>query len=482
MKGSSVYNEIREKTGELERNVESLNRDIYRHEKDIESISNEREEYYASLAQIYLPALDADSVKQTLREVQKDVQKIFQQKQEKRKEIDYMLQTSSKSKEEWEGKLQDVTEQLNQKASERDDLQKKVMEEINANSDYVKLYNQTRQAKDQLEQNQKRVQEAKEDSESKLPAYEANRLFTYLLKREYGTENYQAGNLAGKLDKWVAKIVNYEDSKKNYDFLRAMPELMEAEVQRRQEVFSDLMKKLQAIESVSSDKHGLTKVLSEGLKLGKTREQILSGLNATDAKMKSYTQERKNLDSTKDEYHVRAIQKLKSYLEDASVAELKQRARETPDPEDDKLVEKIEDADREIRKLKDSAKKIRAERESMQEKLDGLNEIASKYKGKDFESGRSRFSSGFDINDLLLGYMAGKYSSGHVWDNIKTNQQFEKEESYSHSSLGYGSGFSSGSSSHHSSSFGSGGNSFGGGIFSSGGGFGGGGFSSGHGF
>src|SRR3990170_75844 len=103
--GSSVYDEISSKISELESKVNTLNRNIYDSENDIDQLTNERERCYIKLAEVYLPDLDAQSVKQTLKEVQRDVEKIFQQKQERRKELDNLMQQSAESKKEYEARL-----------------------------------------------------------------------------------------------------------------------------------------------------------------------------------------------------------------------------------------------------------------------------------------------------------------------------------------------------------------------------------------
>lgn len=112
--------------------------------------------------------------------------------------------------------------------------------------------------------------------------------------------------------------------------------------------------------------------------------------------------------------------------------------------------------------LRTRLSEAKEERSRLASRLAEMEDLRDRFEADDWNGRRSRFDDGLDVNALLLGFMAGRHSSGHVHRMLHRNQHF----------LPVGdSGFSSGGS-------------FGGGGFSSGGGFGGGGggFSTGGGF
>ncbi|MBI5148795.1 hypothetical protein HZA33_03885 [Candidatus Pacearchaeota archaeon] len=463
VKGSTIYKQIKEKVAEIEAQHEDLSKQVYDFEQKITALTEERENYYTQLATFYLPELDAQSIQSTLKEVQSEVKRFFGQKQEKRRLTEELMNTTLKNKKSLEEKLDVVTEQLNAKAAERDKLKRDVGKELGADSDYVALDAEAKQTSQVLEQNKKRVEEAKREAEQKLPVYENNMLFMYLVRKGYdGTE------IPG-LDGWVARIVDYKKQKQNYDFLRSMPELMALEVERRQQEIDSISGKIKEKEKQVADNYGLTKVIGEGQEIGKTRNDIMEQMKQLAFEYTAYSKQRNELDSTKDDYHKQAIQKLKDFLKGDSISDLEKKARETAGSQDDKLVTRIESIGPEIKEYKAKAKELQAQRDALEKKVEELHDLQDKYNRQDYESRRSQFSEGFDINPLLIGYMLGQYTNDHVWDEIESNQHFRQEHS-SYDSDSY-------SSSHYDS-----GSSFGGGGFSSGGGFGGGGFSSGSGF
>jgi chromosome segregation ATPase len=464
--GSSVQSAIKSQINEIENEHEKLSSKIYDYEKKINSLMGEREDTYGKLATIYLPEMDAESVKNTLKEVQKEVQTIFEEKQLRRKKVEEMMQDSKENKKGLEGKFEDVTETLKEKGKEHDKIKGAVMKECNENPKYKETYSQASQARVKLEQNKERVDEVKNEAEGKLPAYESNKLFLYLIERSYGTNSYIGNTLTKKLDAFVAKITKFDEAKKNYDFLKSMPKLMKEEVDKRQKEMDDLVNVLKEIEDKVGGKYGLQKIIREGVDLSTERKKIGEKIGKVDQEYNNYVQERKDLDNTKGEYHQEAIRKLKEYLKGDDIADLKQKAKATPGTEDDKAVSRIEEIDTGIRELKDKSKDLIRERDDVGKKLENLKGLHKKYTSNNYDSGSSYFKSGFDINHLLIAYMAGKMSHDDAWNEMKSHHEVEEH----HSSY-------SSSSDYHSSSSG-----FGGGGFSGGGGFGGGGFSSGGGF
>jgi chromosome segregation ATPase len=466
--GSSVSNKIKEQLSVVESGHEKLSSKIYDYEKKITGLMEEREDTYNKLAVIYLPEIDSESVGKTLKEVQKEVRAIFEEKQERRKKVEELMQASKENKKSLEERFDDVTEKLKIKAAEHDKVKDTVMKECKEIPKYNDTILQADKAEEKLKQNKIRVEEVKNEAMEKLPAYENNKLFSYLLKRNYGNDVCMGNPVTKRLDGFVAKVVNYDEAKKNYDFLKSMPELMKEEVGARQKELDSLVKNLQEIENEAGSKHGLQKIISSGVTLFKERKKISEEMGKLDDKYKEYIAERKELDNTKGEYHQTAIKKLKEYLKGDSLADLKEKAKATSGTEDDKAVYRIEEIDAEIREFKDKSKDVKKERDDMGEKLEKLKDVYKKYTSSNYDSSNSNFESGFDINNLLILYMAGQMSHNDVWKDIEKHQEFEHHSSYSSSSY---------SSSSHDS-----GSGFGGGGFSGGGGFGGGGFSSGGGF
>lgn len=471
--GSSVHRSIREAVSQLESGTRKLYDTLSQYENEINTLTEKREDILFTLATTYLPDMTASSVRDTLKDVRSEVQGIFMSKQERRKELETLIVEATDKQKELQVRLDEVTSNLSAKADERNRLSRETDKVLAGNTDYVALKKELEVRTAEFNKNLKVAEIYAKEAKKRLPDYERNELFNYLLERGFGTEEYHANPIARSLDGFVAKVIDYAGQKKDYDIITLLPEQMEKMMKQRRAALEELARSVSRYESQAAGKTGLAKVIADGTSLGKSRDAIMAEIDSLNSDYSSYVAERKSFDNGKDEYHTKALKKLKDYLKGYNITELKELARKTPGTEDDELVDKLERIDKKVRDLKDSAKETKAEINTSESRLEGLKDIESKYRRKDFESSRSYFSSGFDFNTLLQGYLLGRMDSSSLWHEIDHKQKFKEEEYHS----SYRSSSSNSSSSYHSSDSG-----FGGGGFSSGGGFGGGGFSSGSGF
>lgn len=479
--GRSVYDSIRSKVSEYELQHSRLSRDVANLESQVNGKVREREECYAELAMVYLPELTSDNVRNTLREKRDEIGRIFHRKQEKISELEELMKGTEEKQGGLKSNLDTLDEQLETKASERDALLPKIASELNENPDYTKLKEEAQKEEDLLLKHNKVYDEFKRESDLKVRDYHANKLFKYLLDRGYGTDEHTGNRFTTLIDEWIAKLVNFKKNKEGYDFLTKMPVQMEKEIREREKEVELIVKNMRKVEKGLENKYGLTKVLEEGRALGEKRAKVLGELEKTDKIHSDYTKQRKDLNDTTDVYHDEAVKELKEYLKQNNIEDLKERARATLSTKDDSLINRIELIDHGIVELKEDIREGKKKEQDAYKVLEGLRSVEREFSRNEYHTSRSQFSGGFDINSLILGFVAGRYSAQDVNRKVKEHQDFKEEDygyGYSGRSSGYGMGYGlgGGSGGGHSSSGG-----FGGGHSSSGGfgGFGGGHSSSG---
>lgn len=469
IRGRDVYQGIQGKIHEVESDDRRLSGEKYSCESEITNLANEREEIYSRLALIYLPELSASLI-ENLRETKDAIKSIYDARQKRRKETEQLMGSSKERKKELDTTLSNLEKGLDETANKRDSLQATVGSELNGNQNYLQLRVLRDQAQKRVVQNKSRYETFKKESEEKLVAYNHDRLFRYLADRNFESRKDRLNPLARKLDQWVADIVDYKNSKKNYDFLLSVPKKMEEEVTKQERELESIVIDITSIEQEVAKKHGLDKILAKGSKLLETRKALLEEIQKEDTVFNKYTQERTDLDNNKGEYHKKALKELKNFLKGDSIKDLKEHAKATETVEDDKLVPRIEEIDKSIRGLKDKAKELQKKQGDISEKLTGLKGIEDHYKRQDYSSGRSRFNDSFDVNTLLTGYMLGSFNADYINRQMESSHHFESIPSPSYSSGSSDSGGSGGWG-----GFDSGGSSSGGGFdsggMSTGGGF-----------
>lgn len=470
IKGSSVHQKIKTKIGEVETQANKFASQIYTIEAGIEKLTAERENCYAVLAENYLPEFDAKAVKTTLKEMSDEIESIFREKQERRSTIEKLMKDNKERNNNLESEIDKTTTQIETHTQERDKILAVINDELSKDADYTKIDNEAKKAQTRLQQDQKRVAEVETEAREKIPAFENNKIFSYLIKINYETSSYQQNGFRKKLDSWVAKKIDFSENKKRYDFLKSMPEMMKQEVARRQEELDNIVREMEAIEFRLEKKRGLPEILARANALMNQRQSLIEKDKKLDEQYAAYGKEREQIDNKKDPYYVDAMQKIKEFLKGEQITDLKSRAKKTKGTEDDKKVERIESIDTEIREIKDRAKSAKKERDSYATNLDGLRKVEKRFRSLDYEGSYSYFPDNFNIDDIIAGFLLGRISSSDINSKIDSSQTTRRQTYHSSSS------YSSSRSSSRSSGFG------GSGGFSSGGGFGGGGFSSGKGF
>ncbi len=470
--GEDGLKKMKGKLDEARSAQDQLSQQIGDYERKISGLNDERESVYTELATLYLPELEASDMKKNLRELQEEVKKLFKEKQEKRERTETKMKDIDMLRDSLEQKVNGLTEKLTKKGQERDNLQSALGDNLSKNPEYTSLVSDAKSLNDKLNNDRGKGKKIIADALSKLESYDNNRLFTYLRERKFGTEEYERNGSGAYRDATIARVIGFERLGRNYEFLKRLTIVIKKESEQTEKRLDSLEEKIENIQSSESDKVGLTKVLEEGEKLDAERIKYLEDEAEVNKEYQDYAKIRESLDENKDEYYTKAVDKLKGYLKSTTLNELKEKARSTRKKEDDHLVERIETIDQNIDNIRENIEKTRRLRDENESRVEGLNNLIREYRVNDYETSRSYFD-GVDFNDLLIGYMVGKYQYDVVWSSIRSKQKFKPkpQPTISHSSSSYSSRSSRSSSS-----------GFGGGGFSSGGGFGGGGFSSGRGF
>lgn len=76
------------------------------------------------------------------------------------------------------------------------------------------------------------AEEAERERAEKRGAYEADPLFLYLWRRGYGTSAYQGRGFVRRMDRWVARLIDFEAARANYHVLTTLPDRLRAHAAR----------------------------------------------------------------------------------------------------------------------------------------------------------------------------------------------------------------------------------------------------------
>ena len=472
VRGGEVHGKIRDALRRQKSAEAGLSERLYECEKRIAALVEEREQAYTRIAKSALPELSAESVRNTLHEVQSDVEKIYLERQGRRRALEQEMAEAADRRAAQDARLEELEGRRAAKAEEIAALKTRVVETLRGRPDYAPL----RQALSTAQEQFHLVEELRRSFLSRTTAknqdYEANPVFAYLLRRGYGTAAYRAHPFTRSLDGWAAGKVDFLRQKAAYDILHRGPAILDQELDRRRQAVTGHESNVTAVEREVAAGHGLIGALEDARQLDLQRVAFLEQITRAQEDWNRKSNERADLDNSKGSHHVKALERLKAFLKGEEIASLMARVGGDDAP----TVTRISTIDAEIRILKDDSKSIQREQAESARRLRELQEIESHFVSRNYDSAFARFRSGLDIDPFLAGCLAGRFSAFDVCSHLDRYRYVEPTRSssdslFSSSSFG-GSSSSFGSSS--SSSFGSSGSSSGGGGgggFSTGGGF-----------
>ena len=238
--GREVYSQLQDTIEETCSRYTKVGKQIKKVQTVVRTLSDEQEKIYSDLALLYLPEMEANAVKNTIKEVRGAVQRIFDQQNARRTQLEEMIEDSNTQRKKYQDKITEIAPKYDELTAKKTEVQGKINQELYQNASYVELIKNAKFTEERLKQDARRADAFEEEASKKLVAYESNNLFMYLVNRNFGTSEQKGNNLIKKLDSFVAKVVNFNDNKKNYDFLKAMPEKIQEEIAREQEKANNL--------------------------------------------------------------------------------------------------------------------------------------------------------------------------------------------------------------------------------------------------
>lgn len=392
--------------------------------REIQDDLRRRAETIENLAEHYLPKLDRNTLAQTFAEVRGKLSDLLAQKESREEEIATRMDAVHEARRQAEGDLDRVTTELDRLVEQREALEKQLAATLAADGEFQRLSAIALEAERQLQGDEARVADAKSESAAKLPAYEGSRLFQYLVRRKYGSPAYEGRGLTRRLDNWVARLVDWPRARASYDFLRVTPELMEAEVDRRRTEFAAKMQDVEEVERRHSDTIGLTAALAEGVRVGQERDRLVAQLEAERQRQDALEAERVELSHHDNPYYRQAVDDLEALLASVNESALEAHARTTPEPTDDRLVQQISQLNAKLEESNRRGIESVGETKKLTQVVAGLTELVSRVRSHEFDSARSLFEPGFDMDRLLEAFMQGELDLEAVWSRLSANQQF----------------------------------------------------------
>ena len=222
-----------------------------------DELDDDRGEALVDLAEHYLPELTRDAIRSTWAEIRSTVVQILARKEEHRRRLRESLDRLNLKREHEEKKLNEITKQLDEAIIAQDKIVDDVEKALREDSEFVALSDRAALAEAALERAEANLIEIEQDAARKLPAYDDNKLFRYLYDQGFGTDDYKKRGFIRRMDRTLAKYIDYKDAKRGYDFLKDTPVRMREVIAQDRYAFDTVMKDLEKRRDVVALELGL---------------------------------------------------------------------------------------------------------------------------------------------------------------------------------------------------------------------------------
>ncbi|MGB7343743.1 MAG: hypothetical protein WBD20_06000 [Pirellulaceae bacterium] len=388
-----------------------------------DQLDDTRGEALVDLAEHYLPELTRDAIRTTWVEIRSTVAQIIERKESHCSQLRQSLDRLNLNRDQEESRLVSITERRDAALDVQHSIAEEVESALRQDQEFAQLSDRAAVAEAALERAEANLNEIEQDAASKLPAYDNSKLFRYLYDQGFGTPKYPKRGFTRRMDRSIAKLIDFNKAKQGYEFLKTTPEQMRKIIATDRQSFDTVMLELER----RRDQVALEKGLLEKIQLV---EQLQAENNAQvqqldELRQKTETTEHEltDLENTRGPYYREAITVFRDMLDRADTRDLARRARSTAEITDDQIVAQLSGVQSDIENLDTAAKQRRDEIRLRQEFLDALGRMIQQFRASEFDSSRSQFVGSLDIvEELHRGRDARDVD--YLWDKIRESQRW----------------------------------------------------------
>ena len=270
----------------------------------------------------------------------------------------------------------------------------------------------------------RKTEQAEADRENKGKPYRDDPLFTYLWSRNYGTDQYRAGNLTRMLDGWVARLIDYGRARPNYAMLNEIPVRLREHAEQQAARAEAGLIELADMENRAIDAAG-------GKPIRDALDRASEGIARHDTELLALEDERDEtakslnvLAQGNDPDFAEALSSLAQSLGRQELATLLAEARRTGTGQDDSLVAQIDEnrarAREEVTQIMEQKERLKTLTARRRE----LEDISYEFRKARYDDPRSSFREDNLVGDLLNDFLRGGISAAAYWDHWRGSQGF----------------------------------------------------------
>lgn len=424
MKGVDVLESVESFRQQARREEQDVEQQTAQLNAQIEAKMSEKTAAVVELAGHYLPAIDQEAVRRNHKDVRERLTNVLARKARELRRLTDQLSELQPQLDRVDMQGAELSRQLQAARVEHERLLALLDQQIQQDPEIHQLAADLAVARGQLAQNEVRLDEIRREADEKLPAYEASSLFQYLLQRKFGESAYRGRGLPRQLDRWVARLVDFDRAKKGYEFLRVTPELMATEIAKRRKATERLCQKLESKRDAHKKRLGALEIEKQIAKLEDVYKQTLDNAEAMQSEIEPLEEEYERIESSQGRFYDEALDELVEFLSQMKTSVLKQWAEQTTAPEDDEIVAQIQWLAEKTTELKAESRRLQSKRRKLASRNRQLQYVIRSCRRSEIDSARCSYPTDFNVQGLLERYAAERLDQHELLRQLREHREF----------------------------------------------------------
>lgn len=415
----------REALREIDRAIDEARREAEMLKASLVELSGREDELRSGvrnalgeLARFRLDQSRAGEVAASVAGIDRNVENLMKSREEEYEALKHELAAISGRIDDLENRRDNAASEAERAAEALDSSEATLQQSLEKDPDYQQQFDVAENAERVAAEAENKRVLAEEDRRVKGEPYEADPLFMYLWSCGYGTPSYKGSGIIRMGDHWVARLIRFEDARRNYFTLTEIPMRLGEHAARMRARADAEIDALAALESAAREQTDIPERERALSKAQAASEEIDQQIAAAREQARSLEASRSAFERGEDPKYRAAVEAMYEALEDDSVAELRRAARETRMPEDDRIVERLVALEDELDDVSREGDELRRHARLKSDRLIELEDMRVEFRRRRYDDYGSQFSDGGLFALILAEFVRGAMSGGEYWDRL----------------------------------------------------------------
>ena len=427
--GHEPLTSIEKELGDERRAIEELDGRVSEGSARLIELAKEQGRAFRELARVRVDSLAtgtavAGSVVTALDAVEERVAALLRSRQQAGEELAQRLASAEERRTELEGERAAQAARLEAAAAEVDAAEARTQARLEGQPDYRAALDRARGAERVALHAEEKAARSEQELEEKGRAYRKDPLFMYLWRRRYGTDRYRAAPVFRWLDGKVARHAGYLDARLDYARLLEIPVRLREHATGRRQVAEAEFESLRALDQQAREADGIPALEAVESKAAAELKALDEQLERHAGVIQALLDERQRRAAGEDEPYQQAIELLAAGLRSEQLQALHREAAATPFPEDDVVIGRLSDLQREQQQLEAAGQELKTALQQRRDHLRELESLQAEFKRRQYDQPGHGFDNGVLVATVLANVLSGMLDRKALWRVLDQQRRY----------------------------------------------------------